>query len=292
MNIDNLTAKFFCYFLPLNLLFLMILTQASHHFLSYQKDKNEYIPRGNLLELSRLELKKFYIYLDPTGKYFFENKFIDLLLLGDYAEFILQDYKKPDDLLKEYKEFSAFSKDIRFVKQETVIQTGNKQFSALMPNSERLLKSSIMIGVNKDDTPKLCYKPYIFQMLFKLENISTFDLHSIASRFACDCNNYPIDSFDKNKLDKNQTIDYYNVYRAFIRESLSILKPIKVSAKLSFSNFVNYVFVTNFKMNSSELEVRTKQIDGLKILFPIVTYFLLALQAAALCEFYKRIFIR
>lgn len=266
----NLVAKFFLYFFPLNFFILSILTQTSYHFLRYQKDKNEYIARGNLLELSPAELKKFHIYLDPTGKYFFDNKFIDLLMKND-------------------KEFNAFLQNIRFIKQDMFIFTGSKPISVAMLNSERLLKSQIQVGVNNDNTPKLCYKPDIFKMLFELENVRVFDLLGLASRFACDCNNYTIDSFDITKLDENQKIDYYNTYRAFIRESLNILKPIKSSAELSFGNLFHYVIISNLTMNFPDIEVRSKGVNDWKILFAILTYFLLALQATILGTSWERI---
>lgn len=289
MNLSNLIAKFFLYFLPFNLLVLMIFTQASYHFLKYQKDKNEYSPKGNLLELNSIELKKFYIYLDPIGHYFFDNHFIDLLLSRDYGEFISQDNMQSGGLSKRYAEFNAFLQNIRFVRQDMLIHAGSTQLSAVTQSSERLLGSPIQIGINEDDTPKLCYKPRSFQMLFESENIVIWDILSLASRFACDCNNYSIASFDISHLDRNKKIDFYNANRAFIRESLNVLKPVKVSAKLYFCDFINYVIANNFTMNSSEIEARTKQLDSLRTLCFVVTYFLLVLQAGIFWKYYERI---
>lgn len=260
---SKLIAEFFLYFLPLNIFILMICSQASYHYLKYKKNHNEYIPKSNLLDLSTDELNKYGIYLDPTGKYFFDNKFIDLLVKGDLNLF-------------------NFLQNIRFMKQDMSIYTGSKNFSVAMLNTERLLKSSIQVGINNDNSPKLCYKPNVFQMLFQLESVGIADLLGLANRFACECNNFAIDSLDISKLSNNERIDYHNAYRAFIRESLNVLKPIKVSAKLSLGNFFNYAFMNNITMNCPEIESRSKIGSGWKIFFAIVSYFLLAVQATIL----------
>ncbi len=245
----------------------MVFTQTSYHFLRYQKDKNRYVPKENLLKIGSDTLKKHHIYLDPTGKYFFDNKFIDSLLNKD-------------------ERLISFLQDVRFVKQEILINTGTKQFSAFMLNSERLLKSSIAVGINHDNTKQLCYKPDVFKMLFDLKDLSIYDVLSLASRFSCECNGYDITSFDINELDKNQKISYYNAYRAFLRESFSILKPIKVSAKLSFWNFFHYTIMTNITMNSSDVESRSSNYPV--VFFALITYFLLALQATILGRGYEK----
>ncbi len=268
---SNLIAKIFLYCLPIILFFLMVLGQTSYHFLKYQKNKNAYIPKEKLLTLNSEELKRFDIYLDPIGHYFFGNKFIDLLFKND-------------------EESNMFLQNIHFVKQDMFIYTGRvNPLSILMPNFERLLKSSIEVGVNKDSTLKLCYKPHIFQMLFNLETVSIFDLQGFASRFACDCNGYAIDSFDIDKLNNDQKVDYYNAYRAFIRESLNTLKPIKISTKLFFGDFFRYVIMSNITMGSPDLEARAKEGNNWVILFAIATYFLLAIQATILGTMWERI---
>ena len=285
----------------------MVFVQTSYHFLRYQKDRNAYIPKERLLVLDSSvvsltlldiwplrkrasknqlstdkskvkghlthytsDLKKFYIYLDPTGKYFFDNKFIDLLISNDEG-------------------LGEFLQDTRFIKQDMFIFTGVNPINVLMLNSEKLLKYSIMVGVNEDGTAKTCYKPHIFQMLLDSETVSAFDLFSFASRFACDCNDFVVDSFDISKLDKNQRVNYYNAFRAFTREALNILKPVKISVKLSFADFFRYVIMNNITMGSPDLEAREKGGDGWVVFFAMFTYFLLALQATILGTRWERI---
>lgn len=249
----------------------MVLTQSCIHYLCWRNDKQAYIPTGIYRELDSTMLKKLHIYIDPLGHYYFDNKFLDKLITNDSS---LGDLS-----------------NIRFKLQDQIMRAGPKlPLQAAMLLTDYFKNKPIQIGVDEKNNPIYCHKPEMFKLLFALEEPTIYDMQSTASRFACDCLGFDYNSFDRSKLNQAQDASYTNAFRSFLRKALDLHRPIQYPSNIDLSlvDFIRFVVFTNMTMHSPSLTPRSKRAQNWMPIFTIITYFLLATEAAVLGIFYTR----
>lgn len=270
LMISVLFSKVVLYSLPGILFFLLLTGQASFHYLTWRKDRNAYIPTGIYSELDSQTLRRLGISLDPLGKYYFDNRFIEGLFRGELGDL----------------------SNIRFRRQDSLIRQGQSEpFQAYMLNRERFLSSPFLIGIEADNTPILCNKLAAKEMLLAMDTLDMFELMSLSSRFACDCLGFDLQTFRKEALDAASAIRWQNAFGAFLRESLFILKPFQVPSNynLKFSDFFRFTLFTNMTMSSPDLVPRSRVVQHTIPVFTVLSYFLLAVQAALFALAYQRL---
>ena len=265
-----LFSKAVLYSLPGILFLVLLVAQASFHFLTWRKDRNAYVPTGIYSELDPETFKRLGLYRDPLGKYYFENQFLDNLFRGTLGDV----------------------SNIRFRRQDNIVRTVLAEpFQALVLTRELFLRNPIIIGANARNEPILCDKSTPKEMLLALEELSLFDLLSIGSRFACDCLGFDLKTFNPAALDRASSLSYQNALLGFLREALNLLKPVKVptNVDLGFSDFLRFALFTNMTMSSPDLVPRSPGVQRVIPFFTVLSYFLLAVQAATLGFAYQRL---
>lgn len=263
-------SKVVLYSLPGILFLLLLTTQASFHFLAWRKNPNAYVPTGIYSELDSDTLRRLGVYIDPLGKYFFDNRFIDGLLQGTLGDL----------------------SNIRFRRQDNIVRTGQtKPFQALVPTRELFLTNPIPVGIRPDNTLILCDKTAAKQMMLSLEVLDAYELQSIASRFACDCLGFDLKTFKLDALDSASALQYRGAFSAFLREALNVVRPFQVPSNLNLglSDFFRFALFTNMTMSSPDLIPRARSVQNSIPVFTVLSYFLLAVQAAILAFAYERL---
>lgn len=265
-----LFSKVFLYALPGILFVVLLLSQACFHFLIWRKDRNAYVPTGIYRELDPEIITRLGIYIDPRGKYYFHDTFLDNLLRGNLGDV----------------------SNVRFRRQDNIVVTGPAEpFQALFVHRQLFLQNPIQIGVKPNQEPILCDRKEAKEMLLALDDLDLYELLAITSRFACDCLGFELATFNPKTLDQPALVNYQNAMLGFLRQALNLFRPVQVPVNLNLglSDFFRFALFTNMTMSSPDLVPRSRGAQHAIPFFTVLSYFLLATQAATLAFAYEKL---